>query len=284
MTWQPVLVIQTSTDWLLTESVSGTLFRISHNVSGTNPQSLRSVIAQAFDEGANNTYFDFRRLSFKPEAEAIIFIQPNGLLNRKLAIKRLDNLADDWTITIEVLDGMPESISLPITISEVTGLQEELDAKELAGAGAAAAASVIANHETAANPHSQYATDSQINDLQTAINTKINSDDSRLLIQQSLTLPGWEIEAGGIIKQWGTARLTTTNNIDFGSPLITFPLVFPNQVLNIVPNLLGSDTDGRIFGQIIPTQISNNSCIFLARNNINVSGTYIDIYYQVFGY
>lgn len=129
MTWQQLATIQTSADWLLTESVSGSIFRITHNVTGTNIQSLRSVIAQAFDEGANNTYFDFRRLAFKLETEAFIFIQPPGLLNRKLAIKRLDNLVDDWVITIEVLDGMPESISLPIAINEVDGLEAALNDK-----------------------------------------------------------------------------------------------------------------------------------------------------------
>lgn len=198
MSWQQLATIQTTTNWLLTESVTGSLFRITHNVTGTNIQSLRSVIAQAFDEGANNTYFDFRRLSFKTETEAFLFIQPGGLFNRKLAVKRLDNLADNWSMTIEVLDGMPESISLPIEMSEVTGLLEELQARvsqlellehttntsnphgvtlsqvggEQPGAGAAAAANAITTHKAEEDPHSQYATDATVTLIQSAVNGK----------------------------------------------------------------------------------------------------------------
>lgn len=198
MTWQQLATIQTASNWILTESVTGTLFRITHSVNGTNLQSLRSVIAQAFDESANNTYFDFRRLAFKPESEAFIFLQPAGLLNRKLAIKRLDNLADNWAITIEVLDGMPESISLPIPQSEVIGLEEELQGKaaaeslnihvadpnnphgitpekigaEVAGTGAVAATSAIADHINHEDPHIQYATDATVQLVQNAVNTK----------------------------------------------------------------------------------------------------------------
>lgn len=104
MTWKQLATIQTSTDWLLTELVNGSLFRISHSVNGSNIQSLRSVIAQVFNQDFEETYFDFKRLAYKPESEILSFVRPQGLLHRKLAIKRLDDLPNDWTITIEVLE------------------------------------------------------------------------------------------------------------------------------------------------------------------------------------
>lgn len=113
---------------MLTESVTKSLFRIRHSTSSDRPTDLRAVISQAFnDQGV--TYCDARRLAYKPEMEAFIFKEPGGLLNRKLGIKRLDNLAHEWIINIEVLDGMPESISLAIALHEVEGLENLLDNK-----------------------------------------------------------------------------------------------------------------------------------------------------------
>lgn len=101
MSWQRLATIQTTSNWILTEPITGSLFRITHSVSGTNLQSLRSVIAQAFN-GNDNTYFDFKRLAYKSETEALLFIQPKEIVDRKLAIKRLDDLPNSWDITIEV--------------------------------------------------------------------------------------------------------------------------------------------------------------------------------------
>lgn len=152
MTWQPLATIQTTADWILTEPVTGSVFRAIYNVTGTNSESLRGVIAQVFTDSNTNTYFDFRRLAYKPENEGLVFIQPGGLLNRKLAIKRLDNLTDSWTITIEVLDGMPTSISLPIQQSEVMGLEQALGSK-------AAAESLNFHVQDTNNPHNVTAED-----------------------------------------------------------------------------------------------------------------------------
>lgn len=105
MAWQTLATIQTTPEWVLTEPVAGNLFRINHIISGGNIQSLRSVVAQAFKEENKVSYFKFERLTYKPEIEIVEFIQPEGLLNRRLAIKRLDTLPNNWRIEIEVLDG-----------------------------------------------------------------------------------------------------------------------------------------------------------------------------------
>lgn len=124
MIWQPLATIQTVSNWILTESIIGSLFRITHSVNGTNPQSLRSVIAQTFDEDENNSYFDFKRLAYKPETEILEFVQPQGLLNRKLAIKRLDDSPNNWTITIEVF----QPVEIPLTTKElITNIKADLE-------------------------------------------------------------------------------------------------------------------------------------------------------------
>lgn len=129
MTWQSVAVINPSKEWQYTPAILGNLFRIKHSSTSEFARDFRAVIAQAFDEPNKETFFDAKRLAFKTESEAFLFVQPGGLINRKLAILRLDSLPDDWTIEIEVLDGMSSSISLPIAISDVNGLADELNTK-----------------------------------------------------------------------------------------------------------------------------------------------------------
>lgn len=206
VSWQIVSTIQAVSSWSLTEPITGKLFRIKHSSISDRAAEFRGIISQAFDENNLITYLDVRRLAYKPDLEAFWFEAPAGLLNRKLAIRRIDNFVEPWEIAIEVLNGMPESISLPINLNEVNGLIEELSAKvsrlelaahiedtdnphsvtavqvgaDPAGAGADAATSVISSHKAEGDPHSQYATDAQIGLLQTAIDSKVALTDSRL--------------------------------------------------------------------------------------------------------
>lgn len=215
MSWQPVAEIQLTKNWQLTEPITGSAFRLKHIVNTNSPQDLRAVVAQVYDESDLLTYFNDKVVTFRAESQGFIFPQIAGILNRKFALKRLDNLADDWTITIEVLDGMPESISLPIAVSEVAGLQAELDGKaaaesvnihvadiqnphgvtagqigaELAGVGEAAAAEAIALHLFDEDPHPQYATDATVGLIQNAVNTKEAAGAAATAIAIHLTEP-----------------------------------------------------------------------------------------------
>lgn len=129
MSWQSVAIITPSREWQYTPAILGNFFRIKHLSNSEFANNFRAIIAQAFEEPDKTTFFDIKRLAFKPESEAFLFVQPGGLLNRKLAIKQLDYLPDDWTIEIEVLGGMSSSISLPIEQSEVLGLEAALTSK-----------------------------------------------------------------------------------------------------------------------------------------------------------
>ena len=192
MTWQAVATIATSEDWVLTEPILGNLFRLTHSLSGNNSLSLRSVIAQAFEENGTVTYFDIRRVTYKSETEAFLFVQPGGLLNRKLAIKRLDNLLDNWIIQIEVLDGMPESISLPISINEVTSLQEKLDSKAetpLAITEVFGLPEVLEDKAPYLHNHSI----AEVNNLEATLSNKIDENDPRLDDERKPLLHGHSI-------------------------------------------------------------------------------------------
>lgn len=105
MTWDTLATINTSTIWQYSPLVIGRVFRLRHISNSTNPQNLRAVIGQVFDEDVD-MFYSTHRLTYKPEIEIYVFIQPGEFLERAIAIKRLDNLVDNWTIEIEALDAV----------------------------------------------------------------------------------------------------------------------------------------------------------------------------------
>lgn len=179
MNWLAVQTIVLSTRWIITKPVAGSLFRIKQQSSGGKPYDLRAIVAQAIVENNSLTVFDTRRLTFKPEVEAFLFVQPSGVPRRAIAIKRLDNLPDDWQIEIKVLEDL-EQINLPIQIGDVEGLGEALDAlatpaafekhiedtdnphgvtvSQIGAEAAGTAAATLEAHLEAVSPHPQYLT------------------------------------------------------------------------------------------------------------------------------
>lgn len=149
--WEPVITFEVNTSWQLSQPITTNLFRIRQLTTAVSPANLRGVVAQAFQDSTGLTVFDSRRLVFKTELEAFLFLDPGRLYNRKIAVKRLDNLTDDWVVVIETLPEVGE-INLPINIGDVAGLQEQLDTKELIGTGAAQ----LEAHLEALDPHPQY--------------------------------------------------------------------------------------------------------------------------------
>lgn len=128
MEWLPVGTITTDKEYVYTPVVSGSLFKLKH--IRTNPviKSLKIVIRQAFEEQGVLAFFDYKLISYKTELDIILFALPNGLTNRKLAIKRADGLLqEDWSIEIEQMNIVEDGINLPINISDVTNLQLQLD-------------------------------------------------------------------------------------------------------------------------------------------------------------
>lgn len=179
MNWHAVQIIQPTPAWIVTRPVIGSLFRIKQQSTGGRSYDLRAIVAQAIVENGSLTVFDPRRLTFKPETEAFLFVQPLGVPRRSLAIKRLDSEPADWRIEIEVLEDLGQ-INLPIQISDVDGLGNALGAKadatalvehigdtnnphgvtpgQIGAETAGAAAATLEAHLEATNPHPQYLT------------------------------------------------------------------------------------------------------------------------------
>lgn len=126
MTWKFLAEIETSNDWKLTPLTAGQLFRIKSITNSLKPEYLRAAFVQVVDEEGSFTFFEARRIGFKQEVEAFLFVLPESLPARKLAIKRLDDSDKTWTIQIEELVG---EINLPIYPSDITGLSEALASK-----------------------------------------------------------------------------------------------------------------------------------------------------------
>lgn len=290
MIWQLLATIEITNNWTLTIPVTGDLFRITHNSQSNKKADLRAIFTQVFDEDNVATYFDIRRLAYKIEKEAFLFKRPSGLLNRKLGIRRLDNLADNWTITIEVLDGMPESISLPIALNEVDGLEAALADKARAEnlnihvtntnnphnvtaalVGAEVLGSVntaISQHEQAADPHSQYATDTQILTLQTAL-------DGKELAGAAAAAQTFAINRSN---HTGTQALTTVNGLQtaldgkeaVGVVATAIANLTVTQIPLILPTAMVIDYEGTIAANGI---LSVNGLIWLLLDGATIGNT-----------
>jgi hypothetical protein len=228
MSWQSVAIITPSREWQYTPAILGNFFRIKHSSNSEFAKDFRAILAQAFDESSTGTFFDIKRLAFKAESEAFLFVQPGGLLNRKLAIKRLDYLSDDWQIEIEVLGGMSSSISLPIQITDVAGLTDELNAKT----------NLFVTSQLVG----------EINQLKNNLNTK--ADFSTLFQEFNNRFPvsfgnsGWQRLSGGLLVQWGSNTVSLDKNA--GSAL--FPLAFNTAFSVVVCNADGTKESSVVAG------------------------------------
>lgn len=126
MSWNQIATFEINrNDWTFTPLSNSSLFRIRHT-SDTNDNLglFRGAIAQVFEDEVITT-FDIRKFFFRIESEVYLFIRPEGLLRRKLAIKRLDNYAGNWDVVIEELENMPGIIN----IGDINNLQTALDDK-----------------------------------------------------------------------------------------------------------------------------------------------------------
>lgn len=128
MEWQPVGTIATSSNYVFTPVIAGTLFKLKHISQSSTKSNLKIAIRQAFKDNGSLAFFDYKLINCKAEQDIILFSLPKGLNNRKLAFKRVDNyLSENWLIEIESLEILEDGISLPITISDVTDLQQRLN-------------------------------------------------------------------------------------------------------------------------------------------------------------
>ena len=110
MTWNFLKEFQLSKDWQFTDPVEGEIFRIRHKLIRAeyfNKTLARGVIAQGFDDG-NINIFKSKLFAYKEEHEIFTLYYPQGLKERSLCFKRLDDSTDKWSIFVEVFRGSPE--------------------------------------------------------------------------------------------------------------------------------------------------------------------------------
>lgn len=118
--------LSTSEDWAFTPETSSALFKIAHASGDTDKLSYKGRIAQAINEPIFT--FDARGLYFRNTEQIFLFPLPNGISSRRLAFKKTATIDAAWTIQIEQLLG-EDILSLPINISDVYNLQNELNSK-----------------------------------------------------------------------------------------------------------------------------------------------------------
>ena len=119
MEWLSIGAIYTNQSYTFTPVVTGTLFKLKHISQSNVKNSLKVAIRQAIDDNGNLALFDYKLINCKVEQDILLFSLPKGLPSRRLAIKRVDNLSDSWTIEIQTLvseiDIMPSYSSLPVS-------------------------------------------------------------------------------------------------------------------------------------------------------------------------
>ncbi|KJH69401.1 hypothetical protein [Aliterella atlantica] len=127
MEWQAVGNITTTKDYAFTPIITGTLFKLKHTSAVANKSDLKIIIRQAFENDGQLALFDYKLINCKVEQDILLFSLPKGLPSRKLAIKRVDNLSDSWSIEIESLEIIEDGVDMPITLSDLLELQQQIN-------------------------------------------------------------------------------------------------------------------------------------------------------------
>lgn len=153
MAWSSVgTPISLTSSWQYTDPISGSFFSLLH---GNAPNNAVYQIAQAeLGSDSTVTIFDDRILSIGPEADLILFKQPECFISRRLAIRRLPTplaLEDElrnalvpgifkfvspqsnyialapWTVQISVSDVVTSTIDLTGITQQLTSITQQLD-------------------------------------------------------------------------------------------------------------------------------------------------------------
>ena len=124
LVWREIANISLTKQWQFTNFTSAALYRITHAVSANPSGTLRAAIGQSLE----SVVFDRRLIGFKSGSEeGHLFVKPSGISSRFLALQRLDDIPVTWTVKIEELIDLAESLPLPIF--QIDGLQTALDSK-----------------------------------------------------------------------------------------------------------------------------------------------------------
>lgn len=90
---------------------------------------------------------------------------------------------------------------------------------------------------------------------------------------KSLAASGYQKLPSGLIVQWGTVNMTSSNGTDY-TGTFTFPTAFTSALFMIgVGAAVGGDADGRFFGGMTLNSNTLSSAAVSRRNNVNALGT-----------
>jgi hypothetical protein len=124
LAWRNIATVALTKEWKYTVATSASFFRISHTIDSPTLGTLRGAIGQSIE----GIVFDRRLMGYKPGLqEGQLFILPNEIESRFLAIQRLDDLATNWNIRIEELINL--ATTLPLSIDDIENLRNLLNAK-----------------------------------------------------------------------------------------------------------------------------------------------------------
>jgi Phage tail repeat like len=165
LAWREIGVINLTKQWQFTNLTSAAFFRITHTLGGSSTGTLRAAIGQSIEE----IVFDRRLIGYKTGIEeGQLFVKPEDVESRVLALQRLDDFPVSWSVKVEELINL--ATSLPLAIDDIENLRIELNAK----------AATIHQHQV-----------SDVDGLQSSLDTKAaTSEVTALATSTALSLTG----------------------------------------------------------------------------------------------
>ncbi len=124
LAWRTIATLSLTKQWQYTELTAASFFRITHVLSGQPLGTVRGSIGQSIEA----IVFDRRLIGYRPGfEEGQLFVKPEAVDNRPLALQRLDELSVNWTVKVEELINL--ATSLPLSIDEIANLRDLLNTK-----------------------------------------------------------------------------------------------------------------------------------------------------------
>lgn len=274
MSWS---VLYTATailnQWVCSNTIQGTVFRLKHISNSPNKANFRAVLGQAFIENSNITVFDTKLLTYKDDAEAYILIKPIELANRMLAIRRLDNNAGTWDIVVEVLNGMPEYLTLPLYINQIDNLEDILDGK----AEKATTSLIQSTITVLTNEVTTKASNSRVDDIENSLLSKANTVDLnalQLIVEDKADSTELDALVEVVSTKAGSIEIglledvisTKANNTDLDALVVNIATKANTASLLALESVVSTkadSTDITALENIIVTKASNNDLAIL---------------------
>jgi hypothetical protein len=178
--WVEVARFTLTKDWQFTNAVTGKFFRVRHLLGR---RVFSGWIAQAdISNPAAPTIADVRGLFCKEQADLYEFPAPIAFSSRAIGVKRLDDSLSLWGVAIDVLDFSIEEN--PNVYEEFSGAAAALMAM-LQGRDMVDIVAAIAAHESAQNPHPEYALSTE---LEAALVSQVTGADLAAAIADRVTV------------------------------------------------------------------------------------------------